>query len=142
MTQQPPETTLWSGTSSQLKNFWPFVSCLLILPIPWAIWRWLQTKNHVFRLTTERLIVETGVFGRHLDTLELYRVRDLQVTQPFFLRLFGLHNLQLLTTDSTTPEQIIDYVPVELNLPDQFRKQVEIARQRKRVRDIDITDFS
>jgi uncharacterized membrane protein YdbT with pleckstrin-like domain len=139
---QPPETTLWSGTSSQLKNFWPFVSCLLILPIPWAIWRWLETKNHVYRLTTERLVVETGVFGRHTETLELYRVRDLQVTQPFLLRMFGLQNIKLLTSDTSTPEQVIDHIPAELNLPDQFRKQIEIARDRKRVRDIDVTDFS
>ena len=28
------EQTLWRGNSSQVKNFWPFVSCLLVLPIP------------------------------------------------------------------------------------------------------------
>ncbi len=136
------ESNLWSGTSSQLKNLGPFLSCLLILPIPWAIWRYLETKNHVYRLTTERLVIETGVFGKNTDTLELYRVRDLQVTQPFILRIFGLQNIRLLTSDTSTPEELIDYVPAALNLPDLFRKQIEVARDRKRVRDVDVTDFS
>jgi len=139
---QPPETTLWSGTSSQLKNLGPFVTCLLILPIPWAIWLYLKTKNHVYRLTTERLVVEDGVFSKHTESLELYRVRDLQVTQPFMLRIVGLQNIKLLTSDTSTPEVVIDHIPVDANLPDQFRKQIEVARDRKRVRDIDVTDFS
>src|SRR5688500_13588131 len=104
---QSTETTLWSGTSSQLNTFGVFGSCLLIIPVPWAIWRWLETKNHVYRLTSERLIIETGVFGKKTETLELYRVRDLQVTQPFLLRIFGLQNIRLLTSDTSTPEQEI-----------------------------------
>jgi len=39
-----PEETLWKGTSSQVKNFWLFVACILVIPIPWAIAAWLRTK--------------------------------------------------------------------------------------------------
>jgi len=134
------EQTLWRGTSSQLKNFWPFVSCLLVIPIPWAIYRWLAVKTTTYQLTTERLIIEHGILNKTTDTLELYRVRDLQVTQPFWIRLFGRENIHMLTTDTSTPTVILDCVPKELGLPDQFRKQVEDARMRKRVRSVDIED--
>ncbi|HEX8312592.1 MAG TPA: PH domain-containing protein [Chthoniobacteraceae bacterium] len=135
-----PEETVWTGTSSQLKNLGPFVLCLLVIPIPWAVWRWLDVKSRVFRLTSERLLIESGVFNKTTETLELYRVRDLQVTQPFLLRLFGLQKLTLLTSDTSTPQIVVDYVPTELGLADKFREQVEACRQKKRVREVDIAD--
>ena len=134
------EQTLWRGNSSQLKNFWPFVSCLLVIPIPWAIYRWLAVKTTTYQLTTERFIIERGILNKTTDTLELYRVRDLQVTQPFWIRLFGMENVHMITADTSTPTVILDCVPKDLKLPDQFRKQVEEARMRKRVRSVDIED--
>jgi uncharacterized membrane protein YdbT with pleckstrin-like domain len=136
------EQTLWRGTSSQVKNFWPFVSCLLLLPIPWAIYRWLLVKTTTYELTTERLITERGILNKTKDTLELYRVRDLQVTQPFWIRLFGLENIHLLTTDTSCPRITIDCVPAELALPNKFRAQVEATRLAKRVRNVEIDDDS
>jgi hypothetical protein len=134
------EQTLWRGTSSQVKNFWPFVSCILVLPIPWAIYRWLLVKTTVYQLTTERLITERGILNKTTDTLELYRVRDLQVTQPFWIRLFGLENIHMITADASTPSVVVDCVPRDLGLPDKFRVQVEEARMRKRVRTVDLED--
>lgn len=132
------ETVIWKGTSSQVKNFWWFVACLLVIPIPWAIWNWLKVKSRVYTLTTERLLIESGVFNKKQDTLELYRVRDLQITEPFLLRLFGLQNIHLLATDLTTENLMLDYIPSALNLRDQFRAQVEECRRRKGVREVGI----
>jgi uncharacterized membrane protein YdbT with pleckstrin-like domain len=132
------ENVIWKGSSSQVKNFWWFVSCLLVIPIPWAIWAWLKVKCRVYTLTTERLLIEDGVFNKSQDTLELYRIRDLQVTEPFWQRLFGLQNIQLLATDLTTENLILDYMPKAAGLADIFRKQVEECRQRKRVREVGV----
>jgi len=134
------EQTLWRGSSSQVINFWPFVSCLLVLPIPWAIYRWLVVKTTTYELTTERLITERGILNKTKDTLELYRVRDLQVTQPFWIRLFGLENIHLMTADTSSPCIILDCVAKDLALPDKFRVQVEATRMAKRVRTVDIDD--
>lgn len=134
------EETLWSGTSSQIKNLGVYLLCILVIPIPWAIVRWLTVKTTTYRLTTERLITERGIFSKTTDTLELYRVRDLQITAPFFQRLFGLQTVHLLTADTSTPCVIIDYIPTSAALPDKLRAQVEETRMRKRVRTVDVED--
>jgi uncharacterized membrane protein YdbT with pleckstrin-like domain len=134
------EETLWSGTSSQLKNFWAYVLCILIVPIPWAIYRYLLVKTTTYRLTTERLLTEHGILNKTTDTLELYRVRDMQITAPFIQRMFGLQTIHLLTADTSTPSIVLDFIPTSLNLPDTFRTQVEESRQRKRVRTLDVDD--
>ncbi|MCE9609829.1 MAG: PH domain-containing protein [Chthoniobacter sp.] len=134
------EQSIWRGCSSQVKNFWPFVSCILVLPIPWVIYRWLVVKTTTYELTTERLITERGILNKTTDTLELYRVRDLQVTQPFWIRLFGLENIHLMTADTSSPCIIIDCVPKALGLASKFRVQVEATRMAKRVRTVDVED--
>lgn len=132
------EQTIWTGTSSQVKHFWLFVACILIIPIPWAVWAWLKTKNRVYTLTSERLMIRSGVFNVATETLELYRVRDLQIMEPFWLRLWGLKNLHLCTTDTTTPEILLDYIPSALDLGSKFRQQIELSRQKKGVREFGI----
>ena len=132
------EQTIWTGTSSQVKNFWLFVACLLVVPIPWAVWAWLKTKHRSYTLTSERLMIRSGVLNIATETLELYRVRDLQIMEPFWLRLWGLKNLHLITTDSTTPELILDYIPSALDLGTKFRQQIEMSRQKKGVREFGI----
>lgn len=134
------EETLWSGTSSQLKNLGVYLLCILVIPIPWAIAAWLRVKTTTYRLTNERLITERGIFSKTTDTLELYRVRDLQITAPFFQRLMGLQTVHLLTADTSTPCLILDYMPVAAGLPDKLRVQVEEMRMRKRVRTLDVEE--
>lgn len=132
------EETVWSGRSSQWKNFWAFALCLLVIPIPWAVWRYLQVRYGVFRLTTERLLITKGVLTRVTESLELYRIRDLRVVQSFWQRLLGLQDIQLITTDSSTPQITLDCIPASQVLPNQIRQYVEACRVAKRVREIDI----
>jgi uncharacterized membrane protein YdbT with pleckstrin-like domain len=134
------EENIWSGTSSQLKNFWAFVLCLLVIPIPWTIYRWLVVKTTTYRLTSERLLTTRGIFSTVTDTLELYRVRDLEMTQTFWQRLFGLQNIVLLTADESSPRIVIDFIPSELGLSDKIRAAVEACRLAKRVRTVDMED--
>jgi uncharacterized membrane protein YdbT with pleckstrin-like domain len=132
------EQTLWSGHSSQLKNLKAFLLCIVVVPIPWAFLEWLRVKNRVYLLTSERLLITSGIFSKTTETLELYRVRDLQVLQPFFQRLFGLQTLRLITSDSSTPEVVLDYLPVSFGLADKFREHIEKCRMQKRVREVDL----
>src|SRR5262245_39983518 len=81
-----PETTLWSGTPSQWVNFWWFVLCVLVVPIPWAIWKYMLVKTAKYTLTTQRLRFERGILTKTLDEVELYRVKDTQLHQSLLDR--------------------------------------------------------
>jgi len=136
------EETVWRGSSSQWKNFGVFILCglfcWLIVPIFIALARYLQTKCKIYELTNERLKITEGVFSKVTDTLELYRVKDLETRQPFFYRLVGLENIQVNTSDLSTPFVFMEAIPTTVGLGDKLRNQVEIIRQQKRVREIDI----
>ena len=137
-----PEEIVWRGTSSQWKNFWVYVLCgllcWLLVPIFFALARFLQTKCKVFELTTQRFKITSGVFSKVTETLELYRVKDIETRQPFFSRMVGIENVQMTTSDVSSPLVLIDAVPSTVGFADKLRNQVEIIRQQKRVREIDI----
>jgi membrane protein YdbS with pleckstrin-like domain len=133
---------LSGGTSSQCKNFGVYLLCglfcWLIVPIFFALARYLRTKCKIFELTTQRLKITSGVFTKATDTLELYRVKDIETRQPVLSRLVGVENVQLNTSDTSSPFVFIEAVPSSVGLADKLRNQVEIIRQQKRVREIDI----
>ena len=137
-----PEEIVWRGTSSQWKNLGLFVLCglfcWLIVPIFIALARYLQTKCKVYELTTERLKITEGVFSKATDTLELYRVKDIETRQPFLDRLFGVENVQLNTSDASSPFVFLEAIPSAVGLADKVRHQVETIRAQKGVREIDI----
>ena len=136
------EETVWHGRSSQWKNFGVFILCglfcWLIVPIFIALARYLQTKCKIYELTTERLKITEGVFSKVTDTLELYRVKDLEMRQPFLYRLVGVENIHINTSDASTPFVFIEAIPSTVGFGDKLRNQVEIIRTQKRVRELDI----
>jgi uncharacterized membrane protein YdbT with pleckstrin-like domain len=131
------EQVLWQGSPSQWTNFWPFVLCLLVIPIPWAFWRWLSTRAFTYEVTNERIRIRQGVFSRRTDSLELYRVKDASFLQPFVMRLVGIGNVELETSDSTNPYLMIRGVPDADALRERILKAVDAVRDRKGVREVD-----
>jgi len=136
------EEIIWRGTSWQWKNFGVYLLCCLfcwlIVPIFFALAYYLQTRCKVFELTTQRLKITSGVFTKVTETLELYRVKDIETRQPFFSQLVGIENVQMNTSDASSPLVLIEAVPSSVGFADKLRNQVEIIRQQKRVREIDI----
>jgi len=136
------EEIVWRGTSSQWKNFGVYLLCALfcwlIVPIFIALARYLQTKNKIYELTTERLKITEGVFSKMTDTLELYRVKDIEMHQPFIYRMLGVENVQMNTSDLSSAFILVEAIPTEVGFADKLRNQVETIRMQKRVREIDI----
>jgi len=137
-----PEETIWRGPSSQWKNFGPYILCglfcWLIVPIFIALARYLQTKNKIYELTTERLKITEGVFSKVTDTLELYRVKDIETRQPFLSRIFKIENIAVTTSDASSPFILIEAIPSAVAFADKMRNQVEAVRMQKGVREIDV----
>jgi membrane protein YdbS with pleckstrin-like domain len=136
------EEIVWRGTSSQWKNFGVYLLCglfcWLLVPIFFALVYYFRTKCKVFELTTQRFKITSGVFTKVTETLELYRVKDIETRQPFFSRLVGIENVQMTTSDASSPIVLIDAIPSSVGFADKLRHQVELIRQQKRVREIDI----
>jgi uncharacterized membrane protein YdbT with pleckstrin-like domain len=140
MTMTETETLIWEGHPSQWTNFGWFLACILIVPIPFALWRWIETRCFVYRITSERIAIRQGVFSKRTDELELYRVKDTALVEPFWLRMVSLGHLDLTTSDRTTPFIRIAAVPEPARIREELRRAVEHMRAARGVREADIGD--
>ena len=136
------EQLLWRGTPSQLVNLpWYVLWVLLfwlVLPLLVLLWQWLVIRNTVYELTSERLKLRRGVLNKHLDEVELYRVRDYQLERPLYLRLFGLGNITLRTSDRSHPSVKLRAIRDGEQLYERLRAAVEQCRATKGVRELDV----
>lgn len=157
---QHEETTVWKGTSSQLLNFPAFAAAALLIAaclvaasmFSWYIaliaipivliagWKWLVVKCRVYEITTQRLRLYEGVLNQDIDEIELYRVKDSRILRPFWLRIFGLGNIQLETSDRTHPRPILSAVRDAESVREELRAHVEKLRDEKRVREVDFDE--
>lgn len=138
----PEEQDVWFGTPSQVINLGSYIVLglffWLVIPLFVILWKWLVVKNTKYELTTERFRTRYGVINKKMDELELYRVRDYKLDQPFFLRIFSLGNIVLQTSDRSHPQMLVQAIPDAENLREKFRKHVEECRTRKGVRELDV----
>lgn len=153
------ENSLWKGSSSQWLNLGAFTAALLVsagilvggvffppayialvLPAVYLLWRYLVVRTQVFELTSERLRVTRGVINQKIDEIELYRVKDSQMVRPWWMRLTGLASIVLETSDRTMPNLVIPAIHGGADLREILRKQVELQRDKKRVRELDFDD--
>ena len=136
------ETLIWEGSSSQWSNFPLYFLCALsfwlVIPVFIALWRWIATKCFVYRLTTDRVVMTRGVFSKRTDELELYRVKDTTLLEPFWLRLVSLGHIDLTTSDRSTPAVRIRAIPNAGALREELRRNVERLRTLKGIREVDV----
>ena len=135
------EQSLWKGSPSQVVNLGAYVVCLLlcwlVLPVLYALWRWVDTRLTEYELTSQRLVFRSGVFNRKTEEVELYRVRDSSLDEPLFLRLFGAGNVVISATDASAPNLLLRAVKGPADVRQKLRAAVEAVREQKRVRSIE-----
>jgi len=153
------ENVVWKGRSHQIVNFWPLPTSLLIaivilwvafgtdlpnwlgflalVPLAYAGWLFLGTKLMVYEFTSERMRIYEGILNQDINEVELYRVKDTRLEKPFWLRVFGLSNIVLTTSDRSLPTIDIRAVRNGVEIREKLRKQVELLRDKKRVREVD-----
>ena len=127
----------WTGHPSQWQNLGWFLACVLLVPIPFAFWKWLETRNTLYTLSDQRLKFTRGVLTKTTEDLELYRVRDTKFEQGLFERMLGLGHIELFTTDETSPSVVLPYITDAEAVREKIRGLVEARRDAKRVRYLD-----
>lgn len=130
---------LWNSMQLNLPHGMIYVLCgVAAIPLLIIGWKYLVLANTRYELTTQRLRTRTGVLNKHLEEMELYRVRDYRLEQPFYLRAFALANILLESADRTTPSIVLRAVPRGERVREEIRTYVEEARRRRGVRDIEV----
>jgi uncharacterized membrane protein YdbT with pleckstrin-like domain len=136
------EDPVWQGRPSQLENLGAYVLCLLtfflVVPIFLGFWRYLETRCTRYEITPDTLRISQGVLSRRTDLLELYRIKDLVLLEPFVLRIFSLSNIAIHTSDRTSRVVTLRALRRGRELIERIRSSVEDLRDKKGIRELDV----
>ncbi|MEO0526980.1 MAG: PH domain-containing protein [Bacteroidota bacterium] len=136
------EKIIWEGSPSQWINFSFYLLCILLtaafgIGLLMALWKYYDTKKNRIEITDQRIIEHRGIFSRTTNEIELYRVKDIKHLQPFWLRILGLSNVFLDSTDHSNPEMLIKGIANGKEIKEELRIAVDVRRDLKGVREVD-----
>ncbi|HSN25432.1 MAG TPA: PH domain-containing protein [Kofleriaceae bacterium] len=90
-------------------------------------------KSIRFRVTNTVIEFERGMLSKRIDVLQLWRVRDVVYKQNLVDRILGIAHVEVVASDTTTPDLEIVGMPASRQLFEQLRDSIEIQRQSKNV---------
>lgn len=86
-----------------------------------------------YKLTEEKLYIETGFLSKKEEEVRLYRIMDLTLNRPLGQRILGLGTIHCCTADKSTPEFDIRKIKDSRNVKNMISDMVEKEREAKRV---------
>ncbi|MFN0207467.1 MAG: PH domain-containing protein [Planctomycetota bacterium] len=82
-----------------------------------------------YRLSTERIFVETGILNRKLKETELVRIDDVSVQQNLLQRMFGVGVVALAAHDADTGTIYLNGITNPMEVKELVRAQVRKHQQ-------------
>jgi membrane protein YdbS with pleckstrin-like domain len=114
---------------------WIFVAAAAV-PVFGILWGLMVVKLSTrYRLTTHRLFVETGIFSRELNEIELVRVDDVAVRQNVIQRIFNVGIVTVIAPhDQTEPR--LELVGIEN--PIEVKEMIRTHVRRRRLGSLNV----
>jgi len=144
MTEAVPDASEHAGEEVLFEGRRALISSVAVLGLViltlglWLLPRLWHRGSKLYRVTTKRIVVETGVLSKRLEQIDLYRIADYTVDRPFGQRLLGTGNLLLKTFDKSTPELHLHEIKTDVvALYEKLRVATENERTRRGVRMVD-----
>ena len=102
--------------------------------------KWIQNLAATYAITEERLIIRRGIIFKSVDEVELYRIKDVRINFSLLNQMAGIGRITITSSDETTREGdlIIPEIQKAQERREQLRRLVDTARQKRRVREIDM----
>jgi uncharacterized membrane protein YdbT with pleckstrin-like domain len=97
---------------------------------------WMRTRSTRWKLTSRRVETERGFLSKRVDTLELWRIRDVEFRQSMIDRLAGVSTLLITAHDGATPALEVRGAPGDRSVYDRLMVAVMQARQQRGVMNV------
>jgi uncharacterized membrane protein YdbT with pleckstrin-like domain len=132
------EETLFDGHPALVQSLGQLLLAVITVGL-WLLVLWWQSRSRHYKLTTRRIVVESGILSKRMEQIDLYRVNDYTVLRPLGQRIMGTGTLLLRTLDKSSPELSITGIKTDLmSLYEKVRAATETDKQRRGVRVLDM----
>jgi len=88
----------------------------------------LRHINTSYSITSQRIVIQTGILNVTSHQIELYRLKDYSREQTLWARIFGYVNVLVVSTDRILPRARLWGLPHAREITESIRRAAQIAR--------------
>jgi membrane protein YdbS with pleckstrin-like domain len=108
------------------------VLALVLLPsVMGLLQAWARIKNTHYRVTNQRIVIQSGVLSRSLEEIDMRSIDDIEFQQPVFERLFGIGQIFIVSTDKVAPKLSLHGIHDPLKIRELIRSNAYQVSQRQ-----------
>ncbi|HEY0711595.1 MAG TPA: PH domain-containing protein, partial [Polyangia bacterium] len=90
---------------------WLAVGVLIVARTAVLLWRFAVLKTHRYRVTNQRIVVETGVFSTRIEEVDMRVVEDFKLEQSFIERMLKIGDIVVVSSDRTAASLTLRGLP-------------------------------
>ncbi len=114
-----------------LRIGWIITALVVLFEGARILFSFIKLRSTLYTITNQRVMIETGLFTKSLSEIDLRYVDDTQFHQPVIYRLLGIGNVTIISSDKTTPVQILRAVPDPRRIRELIRTNSYQQSQRQ-----------
>jgi hypothetical protein len=126
------ERELFVGRPKPITSAGEWALVVLTLGIAFLFY-WIRSLSVRYRITTQRVQIEHGLFSTTKDNVELFRIDHFDLHKPFGMRIMNECLLHLRSSDPHFPTVMLRGIPGLEALADTLRECSLRERARRRV---------
>lgn len=131
---------VFEGVPNWRAWFWSYVfACILSVVLLGLIWLSvleLRRRGTRYKITNRTIDHESGVLSKRIETVQLWRVKDIDFRQTVIDRMVGVATITIITSDQSAPQITLRGLPASRELFEKIKDAAEVAR-RQRVVDVE-----
>ena len=121
--------------SDFLAQYRGIVTAVIAIVILWTIVNVIvalaRIKTTIYTVTTQRVIIETGLTSKKVEDIDLRYVEDTQFQQGFIQRLLGIGHVTIVSSDKLMPTYVLRGIPDPRGLRELIRTNAYQVSQRQ-----------
>jgi uncharacterized membrane protein YdbT with pleckstrin-like domain len=127
----PLRPTLVTHETRILNSVIAVLGTVLLLKLAGLLLAAARVKATHYRLTSQRLLIESGLLSKSVEEIDLRYVDDLQFRQTFLDRLLGIGNVDVVSSDKLAPKIVIRGIADPRGVRETIRAHAYQASQRQ-----------
>ncbi|MBL9069540.1 MAG: PH domain-containing protein [Sphingopyxis sp.] len=134
-------SSTWGWLRGTLLGWLTLALCLVGVGFLIILVQWIRNLDVTYELTEDRLILRKGIFVKSIDEIELYRVKDVRMDFTLINQWAGIGTISIDSSDETTRQGalVMPHVERAADRREELRRLVDTARQKRRVRELDVS---
>jgi uncharacterized membrane protein YdbT with pleckstrin-like domain len=91
----------------------------------------LRIRSTVYTVTSQRVMIETGLFAKALSEIDLRYIDESSFHQNFLARLLGIGDVTLVSSDKTMPMYVLRNIKEPRAVREMIRENAYRVSQRQ-----------